>query len=85
MNKEIEISEIEYKKIMGDIWDKHKILENNFYCSCGDDNRQLIEFKIYLSESNDIVLKGKCSNCNKNVARLIEISEHPDSEKVWSL
>ena len=47
-----------------------KIL-NNVYCLNCSDTVRIKDFILNLDKSKDLILKGKCSNCNCNVARLI--------------
>ena len=52
--------------------DKVKLhLLENVYCSKCKDVVKIIDFDANLVD-DDLILKGKCSICNNNVARLIE-------------
>jgi hypothetical protein len=59
-------------------------IERNVYCSycegsVGGKVTEIVEYKIFLHSSFDIVLKGRCKKCGKPVARLIETGEDPGS------
>ncbi|MDP2077948.1 MAG: hypothetical protein Q8J85_07845 [Sulfuricurvum sp.] len=49
---------------------KSKIL-SNVYCSHCNDTVRIVDFTA-TTVKGDLVLKGKCANCNYEVARLIE-------------
>ena len=49
---------------------KPKLLEN-VYCSKCKDTVKIGNFEASMIEA-DLILKGKCSICNNNIARLIE-------------
>lgn len=44
----------------------------NVYCSNCKDSVKIIDFKATISKHDDLLLKGKCSVCLNEVARLIE-------------
>ncbi|NQU84862.1 MAG: hypothetical protein HQ541_03800 [Mariniphaga sp.] len=54
---------------------------DNFFCTCGVENRKLIDIKVYLNDINDIILRGNCSGCRTIAARYIETGENPESAK----
>ncbi|MHA2032645.1 MAG: hypothetical protein ACW99Q_25015 [Candidatus Kariarchaeaceae archaeon] len=78
-SKDIELNPWEFQLVMGEAWDDREILINNFFCDCKSPNRQLIGYKIYLNDINDIILRGKCSGCKTIVARYIETGENSKS------
>jgi hypothetical protein len=43
----------------------------NVYCSYCNDTVRIVDFTATM-EKGDLVLKGKCDNCNHSVVRLIE-------------
>jgi len=78
----IKISQ-EAMKRWGQIEDNIKtLLLSNVYCSKCSDTVKIVKFTPEIMD-NDLVLKGKCSVCDNNVARLIDSSdddleEYPD-------
>lgn len=42
-------------------------------------NKKIIDYKIYLSDLYDVILKGKCSECKTIVARYIETGEEKEN------
>lgn len=68
-----------------------KIIKNTFCSSCGEKTgnhiTEITDYKIFLNNLNDIVLKGKCKKCNNPVGRYITTGENPESKKraeeVW--
>ena len=76
---DIELNEWEYQLVMGEAWEHRDLFINNFFCTCGEETKQLIDVKVYLNNINDIVLRGICSGCNTIAARYIETGENPDS------
>lgn len=77
--KDIELNQWEFQLIMGEAWDDREIFINNFFCDCKSPNRQLIDFKVYLNDINDIVINGICSGCKTIAARYIETGENAKS------
>ncbi len=67
---------------MGEFWNDRNLYLGNFFCSCFAQNKIIIDKKIYLNKLNDIIVKGSCSECNKNVARYIETGETEENFKV---
>ena len=76
---DIELNDWEFQLVMGEAWENRNLLINNFFCDCKASDRRLIDYKVYLTKLNDIVLKGKCSSCNTIAARYIETGENPES------
>ncbi len=87
--REIEINGEDLKFIYGDGYElfKQKIIPN---CNCGrcDSHYQstIVNYKIFLNDLNDIILKGYCQKCNSPVNRYVETGEveeyHDRIEKV---
>lgn len=74
--RDIELNQWEFQLVMGKDWEHRDIFVNNFYCDYKNPDRQLIEYKIYLNDIYDIILKGKCSACRTIAARYIETGEN---------
>ncbi|MFA7327713.1 MAG: hypothetical protein WC121_13685 [Candidatus Kapaibacterium sp.] len=79
---EIGIEEIEFRMIMGNSMVHLDKLLENIFCTCDSNNNRLINYRIYLNDLNDVVLKGSCSACQSPAARYIETGEDKVSSKV---
>lgn len=79
---DIELNDWEFRLVMGGSWDDRHIFLNSIFCACSAPEKTLIDFKVYLTDLNDLVLKGKCSACNTIAARYIETGENPEKSKV---
>lgn len=55
---------------------------NSIYCNCGAEQKQLINYKSYINNLNDVILKGLCSSCKTIAARYIETGERKGIEKI---
>jgi len=78
----IEISKLEAIILLDDSEDIYNMLIQNVFCpncqgSIGDKVTEIINYKIYLESSNDVVMEGRCKKCQNPVARFIETSENP--------
>jgi hypothetical protein len=72
---DIELNEWSFRIVMGDSWDFLDRILHNIFCTCGAENKELIDYKVYLNNINDIILRGKCSGCNTIASRYIETGE----------
>ena len=83
--KLIQITQEDLKFIYGEDYTifKQKILPNCFCNCCAEDKNltTIVNFKIFLNDLNDVVLKGFCHKCGKPVGRYIETGEVPKYEK----
>lgn len=79
---DIELNDWEFRLVMGDSWDDQHIYLNSIFCSCGAPEKTLIDFKVYLNDLNDLVLRGLCSGCNTIASRYIETGENPETSTV---
>jgi hypothetical protein len=77
--KDIELNQWEFQLVMGEAWENRNIFIENIFCECESPKKQLIDFKVYLNDINDIILKGKCSECKTIAARYIETGENINS------
>ncbi len=59
----------------------NRLIKNAFCSNCqgsiGNKVTEIINYKIYLESSNDVVIKGKCKKCQNPVARFVETGENP--------
>jgi len=79
---EIEIDLDDIKMIMqNDFVHFSKILENCFCAKCPKSVTTIINYKAYLNDLDDIILRGNCITCGHEVARYIETGEQLDSAK----
>ena len=76
---DIEINEFEFKLVMGDSWEHLNIYIESIFCTCSASNKKIIDYKIYLTELNDVILKGKCRECKTIAARHIETEEKDEN------
>ena len=76
---DIELNQWEFQLVMGKAWEDRDIFIESIACDCKAQNKKLIDFKVYLTNLNDLVLKGKCSGCGTIAARYIETGEDRES------
>lgn len=81
--KELEITNNQLSDIIGeDEQNFQKILSNCFCAQCEDKySATIVEYKAFLIDLNDIILKGKCKSCGGPVNRYIETGEVPQYAK----
>lgn len=77
--KEIELSQEQLKVVIGKDWQRftEKLL-NNCHCPCtgGGYDATIIDYRIFLNDLNDVILRGKCKNCGKELNRYLETGEN---------
>lgn len=79
---EIEIDLDDIKVIMGnDFVHFQSVVENCFCSQCSESNTTIVNYKAYLNDLDDIVLRGKCITCGSPVGRYIETGEQLDAAK----
>lgn len=83
---EIEITLKDVEFIMGDNFKHFPELERNAFCprcggSLGNNVTEIIDYKIFLNELNDIILEGKCKKCGEPVSRYIETGEDEEANE----
>lgn len=76
---EVEITESELKLVLGDSANRLDLYLNNIFCSCSAADKKLVDYKIYLNDLNDVILKGKCSGCMTIASRYIETGENSEN------
>lgn len=76
--KELKIAQEDLKKIYGKDWKffQEKILSNCYCHTCkGSYNATIVDYKIFINDLNDTILKGKCKICSTSVNRYLETGE----------
>ena len=76
--KEIEIYEDDLRMIYGNDYKlfKEKIIPNCYCKNCNSHYQSIIvNYKIFLNDLNDIILKGFCEKCGSLVNRYVETGE----------
>ncbi len=76
--KEIEISEEDLKIIHGNDYElfRQKIIPNCYCVKCNSHYQStIVNYKIFLNDLNDIILKGFCEICGRPVNRYVETGE----------
>ena len=75
----MKISYEQLKYIHGGDWEKYgKLILSNCFCFCDAKNHKttIVDFDIFLDDKlNDVLLKGKCVKCGKNISRRLETGE----------
>ena len=80
---EVEIGPFQLRLMFGDSWEEDiHLFTHSFFCDYGDENKKLVNYKSYISNLNDVILKGWCSSCKTIAIRYIETGERPGIEKV---
>lgn len=60
-----------------------KEILTNCFCRCAPNNvTTIIDYEIFLNDLNDIILRGKCKNCEGPVGRYVETGEVTEYEDV---
>jgi len=54
----------------------------NIFCLCSENQKKLVDYKAYVNDLYDIVLRGKCDQCHEIAARYIETGERKDNRAV---
>jgi hypothetical protein len=74
----IQITQEDLREIYGKDWTffQKKIVTNCYCTKCkGLYDTTIIDYKVFLTEINDILLKGKCKTCGNSVNRYLETGE----------
>ena len=79
---DIALELMEFRMIMGDTWSYLDDFTGQIFCTCGSSDKRLIDYKPYLTDIHDIVLKGLCSGCNTIASRYIETGEDPEKATI---
>lgn len=79
LQKHIEITKKDFVKILGDDWQEfeEKIIPNCFcgHCWDGEQTVSIVDYKIFLNNLGDVILRGFCAECGKRVNRYVETGE----------
>ena len=81
--KEIEINLEDVELIMGEtIQFLSNCIENCFCRNCNPSLTTITNYRFFLNELEDIILKGECIKCSSPVARYIETGENKESAEI---
>ena len=53
-------------------------LEESIFCTCPAQTKKLIQYKVFVNDLNDLVMRGLCSGCHTIAARYVETGEDPE-------
>ena len=76
--KQIKITKEDLLNIYGDDYHffEEKIISNCYCGKCNSPyNSTIINYEIFLHQSNDVILKGFCKKCRNPVNRYLELGE----------
>jgi len=79
---DIAIEEYDVELIMADQYKNLYILLENSYCSTCRGASTIVDYKPFLNNLNDIILKGFCAECGGKVNRYIETGERRQNAEV---
>ncbi|MCK5443267.1 MAG: hypothetical protein KAJ23_15385 [Maribacter sp.] len=80
---EIEIGPFQLQLMFRESWESDiQLFTHSFFCDCNAEKRELADYKSYINNLNDVILKGRCSVCNTIAARYIETGERSGIEKI---
>lgn len=76
---DIELNDWEFRLVMGESWKNLNLIIENIFCDCKTPGKKLIDYKVYLNDLNDLILRGKCSGCETIAARYLETGENREN------
>ncbi len=78
--KEIEITQKQLENVIGENWSSYSKILDNCYCRCDEEYpiAAIVDYKIFVIDAYDIVLKGKCKKCGNRVNRVTETGDNPE-------
>ena len=80
---EVEIGPLQLQLMLGSSYKKAiELCVNRIFCNCGSKDKRLVNYKSYINDVNDVILKGWCSSCNTIAARYIETGEREGIEAI---
>lgn len=79
---EIEIQLEDVELILSENYPSLDFFLSNVYCAQCQNSTDVKDLKMYLDDSNDIILDGLCINCKNPVSRYIETGESVSSAEV---
>jgi len=72
----IEIGPFQLQSMFGHSWVMDiNVAINSIFCDCGSEYKQLFNYKSYINDLNDVILKSWCSSGKTIAARYIETGE----------
>lgn len=88
MNKEehkinpndIELNDFELRLVLDESWQHIDLFLKSIFCTCTAENKKLVDYKAYLNNLNDVVLKGNCNGCMNIAARYLETGDNLNSK-----
>lgn len=92
--KEIEITKSDLKMIYGTDYDffQNKVLSNCHCINCTENRGKegytstIVHYHIFLKESGDIILNGRCSACGSIISRYLETGEVQEyGKRIWEV
>jgi len=79
---DVEIEEYDVEIIMGDQYKNLYILLENSWCVTCNKMATIINYRSFLNNLNDVILKGFCFECGGKVNRYIETGENAHSAAI---
>jgi hypothetical protein len=76
---EIEIQLEDVELILSENYPSLDFFLSSVYCAQCQNSTEVKDLRIYLDDSNDIILDGSCINCKQPVSRYIETGESVSS------
>lgn len=55
-----------------------RTLEESIFCLCPAQTKKLVQYKVFVNDLHDLVLRGLCSGCHTIAARYVETGEDPE-------
>ena len=69
--------------MFGGSWENDiQLFTHSFFCDCKEEKRELVDYKSYINNLNDVILKGRCNVCKTIAVRYIETGERSGIEKI---
>lgn len=78
---ETEISRFEMMRVFDGDEAWVRVLEESIFCTCPAQTKRLIQYKVFVNNLHDLVMRGLCSGCNTIAARYVETGEDPEKVK----
>ncbi len=74
---EKEITKEQLREILGEEWENYQKIFNNCCCSKCDNgySSTIVDYRIFINDLNDIILRGKCAKCGNLMNRYAETRE----------
>lgn len=85
MKHEIKLTENDLKKIHGEDYQKFKdkILTTCWCGNCSSDTvTTIVNYKIFLNDLDDVILRGLCKKCGARINRYLETGEVEKYRKI---